>query len=289
MIHSLVISLGSAIVVAGVLALSTVGFTFRYAVSGVFDLTYGALMGVAMVLAYLFEQAGINLWGAVILAGASIAVASILVERSVVRPMVSRGANSWVMMIVTFALGLAIEAAVLGIWGPGFNSYALAGGTHHLGGVVVTTDQLWTLVVAAVGTIATGMVLYFTQWGRAVRATSTNPSLAESCGVRVPSVRTLTWLVSGLMCGIGGVLVAIQIGSFTYSSWEQFFPLVIAAAIVGGVGRNGGAVAGALLIGLVTALSAALISSAYEDVIALGLLIAVLLVRPRGLFVRAAA
>jgi branched-subunit amino acid ABC-type transport system permease component len=84
------------------------------------------------------------------------------------------------------------------------------------------------------------------------------------------------------LCGVGGVLIAIQIGSFSYSTWEQFLPLVIAAAIVGGVGRTGGAVAGALLIGLVTALASALLSSAYEDVIALGILIAVLLLRPQG-------
>ena len=120
-----------------------------------------------------------------------------------------------------------------------------------------------------------------------MRGTAANPGLAESCGIRVRTVRTLTWLLSGFLCGAGGVMIAIQIGSFTYSSWEQFFPLVIAAAIVGGVGRTGGAVAGALLIGLVTALASALLSSAYEDVIALGILIVVLLVRPRGLFVRA--
>ncbi|MHB1986799.1 MAG: branched-chain amino acid ABC transporter permease [Acidimicrobiales bacterium] len=288
MIHALVVSIGSAVVVAGVLGVSTIGFTLRYAVSGVFDLTYGALMGFAMLLAYLCAQAGINLWLAVLIAGACVGVTSIGLERAVVRPMVARGATSWVMMIVTFAIGLAVEAAILGTWGPGFNSYAIAGRTFHLGSVVITTDQLWTLVIAGAGTIITGLLLRYTQWGRAMRATATNPRLAASCGIRVQTVRTLTWLLSGLLCGAGGVLVAIQIGSFMYSSWEQFFPLVIAAAIVGGVGRPGGAFAGALLIGLVTALASALLSSAYEDVIALGLLVVVLLVRPRGLLPSAA-
>jgi branched-subunit amino acid ABC-type transport system permease component len=286
-IHSIVVSLGSAVVVAGILALATVGFTLRYAVSGVFDLTYGALMGVAMLLAYLCARAGLNLWLAVLIAGAAIGVASVLLERAVVRPMAARGATSWVMMIITFAIGLAAEATVLGVWGPGFTSYVLVGRTFHWGGVVVTSDQLWILVCSAAGAVAIGLLLHFTQWGRAMRGTAANPGLAESCGIRVRTVRTLTWLLSGFLCGAGGVMIAIQIGSFTYSSWEQFFPLVIAAAIVGGVGRTGGAVAGALLIGLVTALASALLSSAYEDVIALGILIVVLLVRPRGLFVRA--
>jgi branched-chain amino acid transport system permease protein len=287
MIHALAVSLGSAVVVAGVLSLATIGFTLRYAVSGVFDLTYGALMGLAMLIAYICASAGINLWGAVILAGGCIAVASVLLERLIVRPMLSRGATAWVMMIITFALGLAIEASVLGTWGPQFTSYALVGRTYHFGSAVITADQLWILLIAAVGALSIGLLLGFTQWGRAMRGTAANPSLAESCGIRVTTVRTLTWLLSGMLCGVGGVLIAIQIGSFMYTSWEQFFPLVIAAAIVGGVGRTGGAFAGALLIGLVTALASALLSSAYEDVIALGVLILVLLIRPRGLFVRA--
>jgi branched-subunit amino acid ABC-type transport system permease component len=287
-IHAVVVSLGSAVVVAAVLALTTVGFTLRYAVSGVFDLTYGALMGIAMFGAYLCARAGLNLWLAVPTAGIGIGLVSVLLERAVVRPMTARGATSWVMMIITFAIGLAIEASVLGSWGPGFTSYALVGRTFHFWGVVVTADQLWILLCAAVGTLAIGLVLHVTQWGRAMRATATNPGLAESCGIRVPTVRTLTWFLSGCLCGVGGVLIAIQIGSFSYSTWEQFLPLVIAAAIVGGVGRTGGAVAGALLIGLVTALASALLSSAYEDVIALGILIAVLLLRPQGLLTRAA-
>jgi branched-subunit amino acid ABC-type transport system permease component len=68
MIHALAVSLGSAVVVAAMLSLATIGFTLRYAVSGVFDLTYGALMG-AMLIAYICASAGINLWAAMILSG----------------------------------------------------------------------------------------------------------------------------------------------------------------------------------------------------------------------------
>ncbi len=289
MIHILAVSVGSAVVVAAVLALSAVGFTLRYAVSGVFDLTFGALMGVSVVVAFSLTQDGLSLWVATLLAAIAMGITSVLVEALVVRPMAARGATPWVMMIVTFALGLAIQAGVLGTFGPSFNSFALSGATHRIGTVVITTDQLWILLITAVAMVMVGAVLHFSQWGRATRATATNPELAESCGVRVRTVRTLTWFVSGTFCGVAGVLEAVQVGSFTYSSWELFFPLIIAAAIVGGVGRVGGAVGGALLIGLVAALGSALISSTYEDVIALGILVVVLLVRRGGLFVRAAA
>ncbi|HUZ41535.1 MAG TPA: branched-chain amino acid ABC transporter permease [Acidimicrobiales bacterium] len=288
MIHAMVVSLGSALVVSGILALSTVGFTLRYAVSGVFDLTYGALMGIAMFVAYLCAQAGLNLWLSSLIAGVGIATVSVLLERLVVRPLLARSATSWVMMIVTFAIGLAVEASVLGYWGSNFRSYTLVGRTFHLGNVVVTADQLWILTLSVVGTLSVGLMLHYTQLGRAMRATATNSNLAENCGIQVKTIRTLTWFMSGFLCGVSGVLIAIQTGSFTYSTWEVFLPLVIAAAIIGGVGRIGGAMAGALLIGVVTALASAVISSAYEDVVALGVLTIVLLARPSGLFVRTA-
>lgn len=288
MLHVLAVSFGSAVVVAAVLALSAIGFTLRYAVSGVFDLTYGALMGVSMVFAFTLTEAGFSIWLAMLAAGLAMGAASILIEAFVVRPMSERGATSWVMMIVTFALGLAIQAAVLATFGPAFNSFPLTGGSHHFGSVVISTDQLWVLLTTVVAVGAVAAVLHFTQWGRAARATATNPELAESCGVRVSVVQTITWFVSGVFCGVAGVLEAVQVGSFTYSSWELFFPLIIAAAIVGGVGRVGGAVGGAILIGLVAGLGSALISSAYEDVLALGILVVVLLVRRTGLFVRTA-
>jgi len=284
----MVVSLGSALVVSGILALSTVGFTLRYAVSGVFDLTYGALMGIAMFVAYLCAQAGLNLWLSSLIAGVGIATVSVLLERLVVRPLLARSATSWVMMIVTFAIGLAVEASVLGYWGSNFRSYTLVGRTFHLGNVVVTADQLWILTLSVVGTLSVGLMLHYTQLGRAMRATATNSNLAENCGIQVKTIRTLTWFMSGFLCGVSGVLIAIQTGSFTYSTWEVFLPLVIAAAIIGGVGRIGGAMAGALLIGVVTALASAVISSAYEDVVALGVLTIVLLARPSGLFVRTA-
>ena len=289
MLHVLAVSLGSAAVVAAILALSAVGFTLRYAVSGVFDLTYGALMGVATVLSFELTQAGLGLWIAMTIAALTMGAASVMVEALVVRPMSERGATAWVMMIVTFALGLAIQAVVLGTFGPAFNSFLLTGSTHRFGSVVITTDQLWILLITVVVVAVVGAVLHFSQWGRAARATATNPDLAECCGVRVSIVQSVTWFVSGMFCAAAGVLEAVQVGSFTYSSWELFFPLIIAAAIVGGVGKVGGAVGGAVLIGLVAALGSALISSAYEDVIALGILVVVLLVRRGGLFVRTPA
>lgn len=282
--HIFVSSLGFGIIVAGVLLVATVGFTLQYAISGVFNLAYGAIMSVAMLIAYVLNSGGMNIWLCVAIVAVVGAVLTWSLERGVVRPMLARGATSWVMMIVTFAVGIILNVTILAVWGPGYSSYKLPGGNHSLGYLAFTTDQVWIVMLAAAAAIAVWLLLHLTQLGRAMRGTATNPVLARSCGIRTEQVLSLTWLGSGALCGAGGALLAVDIGSFTYNSWEGFLPLIIAAAIVGGIGSPGGAMAGAVLIGVVSSVASGFLTPAYQDVIALGVLIVAMLARPKGLF-----
>jgi len=267
-----------------VLLVATVGFTLQYAISGVFNLAYGAIMGVAMLIAYLCNSAGMNIWLCVALVAVVGAVLSWALERGVVRPMLARGATSWVMMIVTFAVGIIVSVTVLATWGPGYSSYKLPGRNHSLGWLDFTTDQFFIVVVAVGAALGVWLVLHLTQLGRAMRASAASPALARSCGIRTEKILSLTWLGSGALCGAGGALLAIDIGSFTYVSWEAFLPLIIAAAIVGGIGAPEGAMAGAVLIGVVSSVASGFLTPAYQDVIALGVLVIVMLIRPTGIF-----
>jgi branched-subunit amino acid ABC-type transport system permease component len=277
-------SLGFGIIVAGVLLVATVGFTLQYAISGVFNLAYGAIMAVAMLIAYLCNSDGISIWVCVLIVAVVGAVLTWMLERGIVRPMLARGATSWVMMIVTFAAGIIISSVILATWGPGYSSYTLPGGNHKVGALQFTTDQFWIVLIALAAAIAVWLLLHRTQLGRAMRGTSTNPVLARSCGIRTERILGLTWLGSGALCGVGGALLAVDIGSFTYNSWENFLPLIIAAAIVGGIGSPGGAMAGAVLVGVVSSVATGYLTPVYQDVIALSVLVVAVLVRPRGLF-----
>ena len=277
-------SLGFGIIVAGVLLVATVGFTLQYAISGVFNLAYGSIMAVAMLIAYLCNSDGISIWVCTVIVAVVGAVLTWLLERGVVRPMLARGATSWVMMIVTFAVGIIISSVILGTWGPGYSSYTLPGGNHKYGSLQFTTDQFWIVLIALAAAAAVWLLLHRTQLGRAMRGTATNPVLARSCGIRTERILGLTWLGSGALCGVGGALLAVDIGSFTYNSWENFLPLIIAAAIVGGIGSPGGAMAGAVLIGVVSSVASGYLTPVYQDVIALSILVVAILIRPKGLF-----
>ena len=259
------------------------GFTLQYAISGVFNLAYGAIMGVAMLIAYLCNAAGMNIWLCVALVAVVGAVLSWALERGIIRPMLARGATSWVMMIVTFAVGIIISVTVLATWGPGYSSYKLPGRNHALGWLDFTTDQFFIVVVAVGAALGVWLVLHLTQLGRAMRGSAASrPSAQLRHSDR--EILSLTWLGSGALCGAGGALLAIDIGSFTYVSWESFLPLIIAAAIVGGIGAPEGAMAGAVLIGVVSSVASGFLTPAYQDVIALGVLVIVMLIRPTGIF-----
>jgi len=140
------------------------------------------------------------------------------------------------------------------------------------------------VLIALAAAAAVWLLLHRTQLGRAMRGTATNPVLARSCGIRTERILGLTWLGSGALCGVGGALLAVDIGSFTYNSWENFLPLIIAAAIVGGIGSPGGAMAGAVLIGVVSSVASGYLTPVYQDVIALSILVVAILIRPKGLF-----
>ncbi|MGH6737999.1 MAG: ABC transporter permease subunit, partial [Bradyrhizobium sp.] len=91
------------------------------------------------------------------------------------------------------------------------------------------------------------------------------------------------WLISGALCGIAGVILFINTTSFSASTGNSFLVVIVAAAILGGVGQPYGAMLGALVIGLTSELAAAFINPAYKNVIAFIILVVVLLFRPQGI------
>jgi branched-chain amino acid transport system permease protein len=121
-----------------------------------------------------------------------------------------------------------------------------------------------------------------TRIGQAMRATAENPVAAQLMGIRIERMMSLTFLISGFLAGGAGVLIA----TIVYANFDLGLIGIksFAAAVLGGFGQIGGAMAGGLVLGLIEALGAFYISSAFKDLIAYTLLILVLLLRPTGLF-----
>jgi branched-subunit amino acid ABC-type transport system permease component len=278
-------AVGFGIAVGAVIALGAVGFTVQFGISNVLNITYGALMTLAAYLGYALLQAGLGVWPAMALAAIAIAFASVLFNRLLIAPLRRRGTGFVGVVIVTVAAGIIIQYCIIAIAGPDNYSYGQQSGrTVRFAGFVFTTSQLVIIAITVLAMFALHLLLTRTQLGRAMRATSANPTVARSCGIPTERIIDVTWLISGALCGAAGVALAISTVSFDFTLGPTFLIYMIAAAVLGGIGQPYGAMLGGLVVGVVSQVAAAYSNPAYQDVYAFLILIAMLLIRPRGLF-----
>ena len=284
-------SFGFGLVTAAVLAIAAVGFTMQFAVTDVLNLAYGAVMIASAFVAYALNQAGVNVWIALLAAAAAGAAGSVLLNQGIYTPFqgADRTAAPITMVIVSLGMTLIIEFGLQAIVGGTNVSYTMSQGpTVRAGGLVLTAVQFVIIGLAVVVMAAVHVLLRYTKLGKAMRATAANRSLARNCGIRTDRIVTVTWALTGALCGIAGTVFAINNGSFGATSADLFLVVILAAVFLGGPGQAYGAMLGAVIIGLATEISAAYITPSYKDVIAFAVLLIMMAVRPGGLLGAAA-
>lgn len=277
-------SLGFGLVTASVIALAAVGFTIQFGITNILNLAYGNTMMVCGFLAYAINTLGVNIWLSMACAAVFGAVISVSLNRLIFTPLIRRGTRLLGLVVVTLAIGIILQNVVLAAGGPRFFSYHISVGhvvAFHQ--IKLTVSQVSIIGIAVGAMVVLHLLLAKTQVGRAMRATAENPGLARACGIRTPRVTDFVWAISGLLCGLAGVALFINTFAFQAASVDEFSVIVIAAAILGGVGEAYGAMLGALVIGIGTELFAGLVSPSYKDALAFGVLVVVLVVRPRGI------
>jgi branched-subunit amino acid ABC-type transport system permease component len=283
-------SLGFGVITASILAIAAVGFTLQFGATNIFNLAYGDTMTAAAFVGYLVTLAHLGLWAALLAGGAFGAVFSALLNRLIYAPFIRRGTRLFGMIIVSIAVSLLMSNGMQAIWGANFYSLNVSqGAPHKLGPFIFTTIQIVIIGVAVAAMVGVHLLLRHTKLGRAMRATANDAALARSCGIRTDLVIDTVWLVSGFLCGIGGVALVANITSFDFGTGGQFIILILTAAVLGGVGQPYGAMVGALVIGVASEMSAAIISPDYKELVAFVILVVVLLVRPQGIFSEVAA
>jgi branched-subunit amino acid ABC-type transport system permease component len=277
-------SFGFGLVTASVLAIAAVGFTLQFGVTDVLNLAYGAVMIAGAFLAYVLNQAGLNVWLGLVVAVIACSIGSVLLNVGVYAPFQRRGASPITMVIVSLGMTLIIEFGVQALAGGTSVSYTMSQGPSvTAGGLVLSTVQLVVIGLSLLVMAGTHVLLRYTKLGKAMRATAANKSLARNCGIRTARVITTTWAVTGGLCGLAGVVFAMDAGSFDATATDLFLILILAATFLGGPGQAYGAMLGAVVIGLATEVSAAYITPSYKYVIAFAALLVMLGVRPTGL------
>lgn len=287
--HLFTLSIGFGLVSAAILALASVGFTLQFGVTNILNLAYGATMTVAAFIVYMMNSAGVSVWAALPIGGLAGAVMSVLLNRGVYAPFRRRGLSLFAMIMVTLAMEIVIQHLVEIIWGTGNFTYQMPfTRSFHLLGMVLSTDQIYVIALSFGAMLIVHLLLRYTLIGKALRAIACSPQRARECGIPVERMTDLAWALSGFLCGLAGAVLVINVQNLASTTGTEFVILVIAAAVLGGVGSPYGAMVGALIIGVVGQVSAAYIDPSLKEVSAFALLGLTLLLRPGGLVSRLA-
>src|SRR6266542_3204375 len=163
---------------------------------------------------------------------------------------------------------------------------------YVIGKVRLSGAQGIAIVVAAVGIVLVGLLIAQTGVGRMMRALADDVQLTAVSGVRTGRVIVAVWILSGLLAGLAGVLAGLVQTSFNPQLGFTLLLPIFDAVVLGGIGSAYGALTGGLALGLAMELStwpelAGGVDPTYKPVVAFGLLVLVLLLRPQGLFGRA--
>jgi branched-chain amino acid transport system permease protein len=158
----------------------------------------------------------------------------------------------------------------------------------NFGGVRLLPADLYVAAVAIGAMALLFALLHLTPIGRQMRAIADNPDLARACGIRSRRVLLALWAVAGALCALGGMMFGIKAVVMPELGWELLIP-AFAAMILGGIGSPAGAVLGGVLLGIAAELSVPFVGPSYKIAVSFGVLLLVLLLRPRGLLGRAVA
>jgi len=281
----------NGLMLGAVLALPALGLTLIFSVLGFVNFSIAAQMTAGAYAGWVansyFKWPLVPCVIAAFLVAGAIGVVG---DRMALKPMRRRvNVNTPLMVaIVSIALNLALENAYRFFFGNNLNSFELPLARDiQFMDLRVGPQQAKNLVIALAITGALAAFFSATRLGKAMRAVADNADLARLKGINPDSLANMATFLGMGLAGVGGVLLAVDT-SADPSTGARLLLLIFASSVVGGLSSLHGAILGALLIGVASELSMLVISPVYQSAVAFLAILAVLLVKPTGLFAEGA-
>ena len=212
-----------------------------------------------------------------------------------------RNSPTIIIVIASFGMMLIIRSMVQVVWGPNQLTFVkgIAKPNSYIKDLTASVDLMLLIpnkhFLILIGTIIIMLIFNYilssTKIGKGMRAVSDNPDLAKVSGIDVEGIIRATWIVGGFCAAAAGVFLAMDTQFIESTMGFRMLLPMFAAAILGGIGRPFGAVAGGIIIGLAEELSAypwfgggPVISPGYKSGVAFSIMVFMLIIKPSGLF-----
>jgi branched-chain amino acid transport system permease protein len=269
-------------------ALIALGYTMVYGVLRFINFAHSDVFMVGSFIGYYLGKhiPENTVWGGlVILLGAMLgcALLGVIIERLAYRRL--RGGPTLNVLITAIGVSLLLEYSGQVFFGATPRTFpsVFPSANYNFGSLVISTNQLIVIVVAALLMVGLQLIVYRTKIGTAMRAVSLNPKAAQLVGVNNDVVISFTFALGSALAGAGGILYALNYPSIDPLMGVMPGLKAFVAAVLGGIGNIPGAALGGLLLGTVETFVNGSQWSTYKDAIAFAILIIILLFRPAGL------
>jgi branched-chain amino acid transport system permease protein len=278
--------------ISSLYALAATGFTLIFGVSGVLNLSHGALMVAAAVGAWaLNSELGSGAYLGAVFGVATGVVLTLLTYAIVVRPLqrslrIREEEKEIFILTATLLWGIMIQELIAYFFTNNAKSVLpVVGGVVHIASVRTPANEIFTAIVCWIAIAILWFIVNRTRAGKSVLAASMNPRGVTLLGVELSSVYIAVWVIYGVLVGVAGVLLGMFLGVSSYSAG----PLTASAfsiVVLGGLGSVPGSLIAAYAVGYLETITAYTISPAYRTIPALLLVVLVMYLRPRGLLGR---
>jgi branched-chain amino acid transport system permease protein len=292
--------LADGLLMGAMIGLGAIGVTLTYAILRFANFAHGEFIAWGAYLALVMSgAAGMLVGGNVPIGGLSFgwtlivaALAAMVLTGLIALALdwllfsrLRRRGNAIAMVMASFGASMALRSVLEFIFtsSPAYFSRDIQMAIPIGLGIRATPDQLFLIAMTAALVIAVHLLMTRSPIGRAMRAVAENPVLASISGVDVDRVIWATWLIAGALASAAGVVLGITVQIRPFMGFDLLLPL-FAAAILGGIGSVPGAVVGGLIVGISESASVQLVGAEFRAGVAFAILIAVLLVKPTGLF-----
>jgi len=275
----------NGIVLGSIIALAAIGLTMVYGVLNFANFSHGDFMTFGAYIAFVLNVAlGLNIILSFFIAVAIAGALGVLLDFLVWKPMRRKNADLVSLIIISIGLSLIVRNAIIFIWGGSTRNFDLPvqRGIEMLG-VTITHNQLIGVGTAILFMVLVHFFLKKTKLGKAMRAISDDINLARISGIDSDKVIMWMWFIGIGLAGVAGILYGLETTIRPNMGWFLILPM-FAAVILGGIGNPYGAMVGGMVIGLSQELSMLILPSEYKMGVSLGIMILVLLFKPRGLF-----